>query len=119
MKRDHRLYLDDILEAIGKIERYTEGLNIDQFRDDDKTFDAVIRNFEIIGEAVKHIPPDIREKAPDIPWKAMAGMRDKLIHEYFGVRFDVVWDTIRKRFPEVKLLVTAILKQMDEGVGKE
>jgi len=114
MRRDHRLYLDDILDAIGKIERYTKGLNIEQFKSDDKTFDAVIRNFEIIGEAVKHIPPSIRKKAHNLPWKQMAGMRDKLIHAYFGVRYDVVWDTIRKRLPEVKSSIEAILKQMDE-----
>ena len=109
MNRDYRLYLDDILNAVDKIEKYTEGLNIKQFRSDEKTFDAVIRNLEIIGEAVKHIPPNIRKRASELPWKQMAGMRDKLIHAYFGVRYDVVWETVRKRLPEVRASIKAIV----------
>ena len=119
MKRDHRLYIDDILEAIRKIEKYTEGLTIEDFLRDDKSIDAVIRNFEIIGEAIKHIPGDIREKYPDIPWKLMAGMRDKLIHQYFGIRHDVVWDTIKKRIPDVRSLMEEVLRKMDEEMEKD
>ncbi|MGR3309808.1 MAG: HepT-like ribonuclease domain-containing protein [Candidatus Brocadiales bacterium] len=119
MKRDYRLYLDDILEAIEKIEKYTEGLNINVFRKDDKTVDAVIRNFTIIGEAAKHIPEDIRKRSPEIPWKMMAGMRDKLIHEYFGVKFDFLWDTIKKRLPQVKPLIESVLKQLDKEMKGE
>lgn len=119
MKRDYRLYLDDILEAINKIEKYTEGLNIEQFQEDDKTIDAVIRNFTVIGEAAKHVPPSIRRKYPNIPWKEMAGMWNKLIHEYFGVRFDILWETIRKRLPQVQPLIEVVLKQMDEEIGKK
>ena len=118
MKRDYGLYIEDILEAIGKIEKYTERLTIDDFIRDEKSIDAVIRNFEIIGEAVKHIPANIRGKYSDIPWKAMAGMRDKLTHEYFGIRYDIVWDTIKKRFPEVKPLIEEVLRKMDEEKGK-
>jgi uncharacterized protein with HEPN domain len=119
MKRDYRLYIDDILEAIRKIEKYTAGLTIEDFLRDEKTVDAVIRNFEIIGEAVKHIPRDIRGKYPDIPWKVMAGMRNKLIHEYFGIRYDVVWDTIKKRFPDVRPLMEEVLRKMDEEMEKD
>jgi uncharacterized protein with HEPN domain len=114
MKRDYRLYLDEMIEAIGKILRYTESLTIEQFKEEEKTIDAVIRNFAIMGEAAKHIPPTIRKKYPDIPWKEMAGMRDKLIHEYFGIKYDVVWQTIKKRLPQVKLLLEAMIKQIDE-----
>jgi len=119
MKRDYRLYLDDILEAIGKIEKYTKGLNEGQFKKDDKTVDAVIRNFLVLSEAVKHIPQSIRRKYPNIPWKEMAGMRDKLVHEYFGIRHDVVWETISKRLPKVRRLVETLLKKMDEEIKKE
>ena len=113
MKRDYRLYLDDILQAIAKIEKYTKDINLEQFIGDEKTVDAVIRNFAIIGEAVKNIPQSIRKKYPDIPWKEMAGMRDKLIHEYFGIRYDIVWQTVEKRLPHVKSQIEAVLKQMD------
>jgi len=119
MKRDYRLYLDDILEAINKIERYTEGLNLEQFMKDDKTIDAVIRNFMIIGEAAKRIPSNIRKKYQNIPWKEMAGMRDKLAHEYFGIKFDIVWETIRKRLPQVQPLIEEVLRQMEEEMGQE
>ncbi len=112
--RDIRLYLDDILEAIGKIEKYTEGLDFENFRQDDKTVDAVIRNFSVIGEAVNNIPVDIRTKYPDIPWKIIAGMRDKLVHGYFGIRYDVVWETIELRLPSLRLDIKKILDQMDK-----
>ncbi len=101
-ERDIRLYLDDILEAINKIEKYTEDMNFEQFRTDEKTGDAVIRNFSVIGEAVKQVPPSIRKKYPDIPWQIIAGMRDKLVHEYFGIRYDVVWETIELRLPSLR-----------------
>jgi len=117
-ERDVRLYLDDILEAIDKIERYTEGLNFEQFRKDDKTGDAVVRNFSVIGEAVKNIPPGVRKKYPDIPWKIIAGMRDKLVHEYFGIRYDVVWETIELRLPSLRVAIKQILDKMDKEMEK-
>ena len=117
MKRDIRLYLDDIIDAIGKIEKFTEGMNFDQFQDDEKTIDAVIRKLEIIGEASKNIPQDMRARYTDIPWKEMAGMRDKLAHEYFGVRLDVIWSTIKSRLPQLKLLMQVVLKELDAQMG--
>ena len=113
MERDIRLYLDDILEAIGKIEKYTEGLDFEKFSEDDKTGDAVIRNFLVVGEAVKNIPPGVRKKYPDIPWKIIAGMRDKLVHGYFGIRYDVIWETIEMRLPSLRLNIQKMLDQMD------
>jgi uncharacterized protein with HEPN domain len=116
MRRDYKLYLDDILESIEKIERYTDGLYIDEFEKDDKTVDAVVKNLENIGEAAKNIPLSIQKKSSDIPWKEMAGMRDKLVHAYFGIRFDVVWSTIMDRLPQVKNSVQMLLKQLDKDL---
>ncbi len=118
MKRDFRLYIDDILEAIRNIEKYTEGLTMEDFLRDRKSIDAVIWNFQIIGEAVKHITPELRNKYPHVPWKLMAGMRDKLAHEYFGIRYDVIWETIKQRLPEVKPLMEEVLKELSKDIEK-
>ena len=112
--REFQVYLEDIIDAINKIEEYTEGLTYSKFIKDRKTVDAVIRNFEIIGEATKHIPETLRKEYPTVPWKDMAGMRDKLIHGYFGIELDVIWKTINDRLPAVKPLVEAALAKMDE-----
>ena len=85
-KRNIKLYVKDILEAIKAIEKFVEGMDFESFKEDDKTSSAVIRKFEIIGEATKNIPQSIKEKYPHIPWKEMAGFRDKLIHFYFGIK---------------------------------
>jgi uncharacterized protein with HEPN domain len=82
---DFRVYLVDILEAIQRIGKYLENLTFEEFSKDEKTIDAVIRNFAVIGEATKHVPVALKKQHPEIAWKRMAGMRDKVIHEYFGV----------------------------------
>ena len=110
--RDFQVYIEDIINAIDSIEEYTLELSYECFVKDKKTVDAVIRNFEIIGEATKYIPERVRKKYPSVPWKDMAGMRDRLIHGYFGVNLDVVWKTIKERLPKVKPLVEEVWDEM-------
>ena len=94
MPRDSRVYLEDILGAIARIRRYTTGLSKDAFAADDKTVDAVVRNLEVVGEAVKRVPADLRARHPEIEWQKIAGLRDILIHACFGVDVDILWDVI-------------------------
>ena len=109
--RDYSLYLKDILAAIESIEGFIAGMDLDTFQDDDKTNSAVMRKLEIIGEAVKQIPDEIRQEYSQVPWKEMAGMRDKLIHFYFGVDYHLVWKTITEGLPQVKQDVEKVLRK--------
>lgn len=111
MKREFMDYLDDIVNAMNKVEDFTKDMTYVEFIEDDKTTFAVIRALEIIGEAVKKIPSSITKQYPQIPWKDMAGMRDKLIHEYFGVKTKVVWETIKQDIPPLKPLFQRILAE--------
>ncbi len=110
-----RAFLVDIREAARRVVIYTEGMEYDDFLQDLKTQDAVIRNLEIIGEAVKNIPDEMRAEAPNIPWKSIAAMRDKLIHHYFGVNLDIVWSVIRKDLPTLVEAVEALVSSLSEA----
>ncbi len=94
--------VSDIKEAIERIESYTRDTKYQKFLKDTKTQDAVVRNLEIIGEAAKNISADFKRKKRDIEWKSIAGMRDKLIHKYFGVNLAIVWDVVKKKLPQLK-----------------
>jgi uncharacterized protein with HEPN domain len=109
--RNQRLYLEDILSAIESIEKFVAGMDLETLQADDKTASAVIRKFEIIGEAVRHVPEDIREAYTEVAWKEMAGMRDRLIHFYMGINYRLVWQTIKNDLPVVKTQVRKILKE--------
>lgn len=108
--RDYRLYIKDIVAAMESIEEFIAGMSYEEFQRDDKTASAVMRKLEIIGEAVKQLPIEVRAKHVAIPWKEMAGMRDKLIHFYFGVDYSLVWRAITERIPEVKRELEKILR---------
>lgn len=107
----HNIFIKDIIVAMDAIESFVGNLTFEEFLKDDKTASAVIRKFEIIGEAVKNIPENIKEEHPAVPWKEMAGMRDKLIHFYFGVDYNLVWQTVKNRIPTVKNQLRDILGQ--------
>jgi uncharacterized protein with HEPN domain len=113
MSDDHTTdFLHDILEAAARMRTYTEAMTYEAFLQDIKTQDAVVRNLEIIGEATKQIPDEVRQLAPHIPWKSIAGMRDKLIHQYFGVNLDIVWHVLRDDLPGLVEAVESILSEI-------
>lgn len=113
--RDESLYLKDILQAMEAIEEFVKDMTFDDFEKDDKTSSAVMRKFEIIGEAAKKISDNIKNKYPKLPWKKMAGTRDVLIHFYFGVNYKIVWKTLKKIGP-MKKIVKEILKDLGETI---
>jgi uncharacterized protein with HEPN domain len=102
---------EDILECISRIQRYTEGMTFDEFEEDDKTIDSVLRNLEIIGEASRHIPRAIKEKYTDLPWMEMYTMRNIVIHEYHGVNLKIIWQTVTEDLPPLIPRLKEILEE--------
>ncbi|MDD9954143.1 MAG: DUF86 domain-containing protein [Candidatus Woesearchaeota archaeon] len=109
MPKDSRVYLEDILASIEKIERYTSKVTFETFEKDDLLADAVTRNLEIIGEAVKNLPEEMKEQHTDVSWKKIAGLRDILIHAYGGIELSIIWDIVQKKVPELKKKVKTLL----------
>lgn len=101
-KRDYVLFIEDIVKMIEKIERYTQGKSFEDFSKDEMAIDAIIRNFEIIGEAASNIPKEIQEKYPYVEWKEMIGFRNVIIHNYFGINLKTVWNTVKNNIPLLK-----------------
>ena len=107
--RNTDLRISDIIEAIQRILEYVEGVTFDQFAEDRKTIDAVVRNFIVIGEAASHLPDDFIEHHPELPWREMRDMRNIVVHEYFGVDNLIIWDTVKKNLPPVLPLLKQLL----------
>lgn len=114
MKKNEYLdYLQDILDEISNIEEFVRGMSYKDFSSDKKTVNAVIRSLEVIGEASRKVPRAIKAKYKELPWKEMAGMRDKLIHEYFGVDLEIVWVVATEEAPPLKDSIKKIIKETE------
>ena len=112
MKRVHDDYLHDMLENAEKALSFVEGMDYDEFEADDKAVYAVIRAFEIIGEAAKNIPKPLQAEYNEVPWQDMAKLRDKISHFYFGVKYEIVWKVVRERLPSIKMAAGKMLKDL-------
>ena len=115
MKREYGDYIEDVINAMSKAEKFIANMTKEDFLQDEKTIFATVRALEVIGEAVKNIPASIRKRYPEIPWRDMAGMRNKLIHEYFGVKLDLVWKTAKQKVPPLKPIFQKILQDLEKG----
>ncbi len=114
MSRDWHMYLDDVEASCAKIERFTTGMTQAAFQQDERTFDAVVRNLEIIGEASKHIPDEITRRMPGVEWRKVAGLRDVIAHAYFGIDENIIWDIVANKVCELR---QAIERFREEGQG--
>ncbi len=119
MKRDNKLFLKDIYKSCEYILEFIEGMDFDEFKVDEKTLSAVIRKFEIIGESVRYLPDRIKENYSNVPWKEMAGMRDRLIHGYFGIDYNIIWDTIKRKIPNLISIISQILNDIEDEKNNE
>jgi uncharacterized protein with HEPN domain len=114
MKKDAMVYLQHIMDAINRIEKYLDKVTCEEFLENELVQAAVIREIEIIGEASKRLPEDFRIKNPNMPWRKMAGMRDKLVHDYMGVDIDAVWDTVDRDIPQLKNKLISVIESEEE-----
>ena len=115
--RGYKDFLKDILDAMNKVQSFVRNMDYEAFKNDDKTAYAVIRALEVIGEATKHVPDNVRQKYPGVPWQDMAGMRDVLIHSYFGVDIETVWLTITEKIAQIKPLIEKVYEETGNEKG--
>jgi uncharacterized protein with HEPN domain len=113
-KRSLKLLIDDIWESIEKIERYTEGMTQGSFQSDEKTSDAVVRNLEIIGEAAGRLPEEFMDRNSEIEWFKIVGLRNRIVHEYFGVDLEIIWQIIKRDFPAFKKSLKGIRSELKD-----
>jgi uncharacterized protein with HEPN domain len=111
MSRSLRLYFEDILNSCNKVLRYTEGITYDQFFEDELRFDAVLRNLQIIGEAIKQVPTETRNLYPAVEWRKIAGLRDILAHAYFSLENETIWDIVQNKVPILQEQIEVIFQQ--------
>ena len=111
MAKDYKAYISHILESIMLIEQYTKNISFEEFEKDRKTIDAVIRNFEIIGEASNKLPEEFRKQYPEVPWRSIIGLRNVLIHDYLGVDIKAVWGNLKQELPHLKEQMQSILER--------
>jgi uncharacterized protein with HEPN domain len=116
--RDCRLFFQDILECINQIAEFTKNVDYENFLIDDKTIKAVERCFEIMGEAAKYVPQDIRDRFNQIPYKSIMGMRNILIHDYLGINYEEVWSTVKNDLPVLKPQIENVLRILNEELNK-
>lgn len=114
MIREYGDYLKDILDAMDETAEFTEGMSFEVFAQDRKTINAVVRSLQVLGEAAKRIPDNLRAQTPDVPWKYMTGMRDKLLHEYFGVDLSIVWGVMKDELPPLRPAIERLLKRLEK-----
>lgn len=119
MKRKYRFFIQDMMHAINDIEKFVGKMDFDEFCSDDKTRSAVVWKVETIGEASKNIPGEIKAKYKELPWKEMAGTRDKIAHFYFGIDYEIVWQIIKEELPSIKPIIKKMLDEISEDDTKE
>jgi uncharacterized protein with HEPN domain len=119
MKRGYKLFIHDIKDCLAQIDEFVGNMTLEEFKADEKTSSAVVRKIEIIGEATKNVPKEIRQKYKELPWSDMAKMRDKIIHGYFGIDYEIVWKTIKERLPEIKPKIENILQELENQENKK
>lgn len=119
MRRDLRLYVDDILQSIDRIERYTKGMDHNEFASDEKTVDAVVRNLEVIGEAARNISDSARSNTPEIDWRKIVALRNILAHEYFGINTHIVWDIVKTKLVPLRTACLSIRSHGEKPEGGE